>query len=796
MNFKILKKDLKRKKSMNLILLIFVLLATTFIAGSLNNLLAVTSGLDYFLDLAQMGDYIFATMGGSKDELSENDQRAGSFLARQEHVSDYTIDDVLYISKNQLETENGKAIDFEAGLVNSCEIGQQKFFDSGNHLIEQMEEGTVYFSYRVFVENELEPGDKICIRTANGYEKTFRLEGYVKDAFLGSDMMGTDRIVLGGTDFADLLQNSGLPYGRLYSVQCDDLEAFKEAYSDLGMTAIASMDRTLVKTTYIMDTIVAAILLVVSFCLVIISVIMLRFTIIFTINEDYREIGIMKAIGVGERTIRQLYLSKYLVLAVIGAAAGFCVSIPFSRLLLAQVSARIILKGNAGSVGPQILASLLIVLIVVFFAWLATAGIRRFTPMDAIRSGNSGERFKRKGVFHLTGSRLRPTTFMAVNDILSELRKYIVVLVMAVVGVWLIVMPVNTINTLRSDNIAAWFSVTDCDFWIVDDERISELSIGRERAAYYEYLEELEGTMNRAGIETSSVVVETIMRLKIRNGEYSYNSLAFQGLRTDTEAYFYDEGMPPKYENEIAVTHIVAEKLHAGIGDTVYVTDNGVEKPYVITALYQSMNNMGEGIRFTEAADLDYMAVSGGFGIQVTLKESLSEKELRSVMDEVQKLFPEAKVKLAGEYIADMLGGVLEQLDFLKLFIFGLVIIINMLVVVLMQKMFLIRERGEMGMLKAVGFTDREIIVWQTKRIMLVLFLGILLGTLTGASFSQITAGQVFKIMGASRIAFEINRLETYVIYPAVIFVMTVLACVVTMRKVRNIAVRDVHNIE
>lgn len=46
MNFKILRKDLKRKKSMNLILLLFVMLATTFIAASLNNLKIVTNGLD------------------------------------------------------------------------------------------------------------------------------------------------------------------------------------------------------------------------------------------------------------------------------------------------------------------------------------------------------------------------------------------------------------------------------------------------------------------------------------------------------------------------------------------------------------------------------------------------------------------------------------------------------------------------------------------------------------------------------------------------------------------------------
>ena len=37
MNVRMLKKDLRRKKSINLILLVFIFLSTMFIAGSLNN---------------------------------------------------------------------------------------------------------------------------------------------------------------------------------------------------------------------------------------------------------------------------------------------------------------------------------------------------------------------------------------------------------------------------------------------------------------------------------------------------------------------------------------------------------------------------------------------------------------------------------------------------------------------------------------------------------------------------------------------------------------------------------------
>ena len=42
----ILKKDLKRKKAMNIIVLLFVVLATMFVASSVNNIVNVTTALD------------------------------------------------------------------------------------------------------------------------------------------------------------------------------------------------------------------------------------------------------------------------------------------------------------------------------------------------------------------------------------------------------------------------------------------------------------------------------------------------------------------------------------------------------------------------------------------------------------------------------------------------------------------------------------------------------------------------------------------------------------------------------
>lgn len=797
MYFRILRKDLKRKKSINLILLVFIFLSTMFIAGSLNNFAVILNGVENFMDQSGIGDFLIVTMGSAPGELSENDRKIEEFLKNQEQVEQYTADEILFFTKNQLELENEKtAVLDSTAILNSFDIRQQKFYDKENREITQMEDGMIYVSQRMAGKSRLKTGNRLKIQSENGFEKEFEVAGELKDAFLGSDMMGTQRCVISRNDFQEMSKESNLPQGRLYSAVCKDTEAFQAEYNNCDFNEMFGSSRELVKTTYVMEMVIAAVILLVSICLIAISVIMLRFTIVFTINEDFKEIGIMKAIGIRDSSIRKLYIAKYFVMALSGALLGFAASIPFSQGLLLQVTEKIVIEEGRGSILFQLLISMLIVGVIVLFGYLSTGKIRKFSPMDAIRSGNRGERFRKKGVFQMKRSHVKATTFLACNDVASELRKYLVLFFTSIIGVWLVVMPINTINTLSSEKIGAWFALTECDFYLVQEDKVAELIAQGTKQGWYDYLEESKERLEQDGIEVEKVTTEIYFKLRVRKGEKSYKSFAIQGLGTSMEQYFYDEGQPPVYENEIAMTHVVADKIGAELGDTVYITCGGREKPYLITALYQSMNNMGEGIRFTEKEELDYGEAGGGFGAQITLKQESDRENLIAMTDRAQKLFPEAKIQTTKEFISSMIGDIAGRLEPLKLLILAVVVAINVLVVVLMQKMFLIRERGEIGMLKSIGFSDGALIGWQTKRVMLVLFLGIAAGTATGTPFSEITSGRVFQMMGAEKIEFVVNPLEIYAVYPAALFVITVLACVIAMRRVRSISVREMNHIE
>ena len=109
MYFRILKKDLTKKKTIHFILMIFIFLATTFIAGSVSNFMFVLNGTQEYMELAQVPDYVMGTyMEVKHGESSTNDELIKAFLEKQQNVDSYAIDSNLWTNRNNFKLENGE----------------------------------------------------------------------------------------------------------------------------------------------------------------------------------------------------------------------------------------------------------------------------------------------------------------------------------------------------------------------------------------------------------------------------------------------------------------------------------------------------------------------------------------------------------------------------------------------------------------------------------------------------------------------------------------------------------------
>ncbi len=789
MYFRILSKDLKRKKTMNIILLIFIILASTFIASSTNNLLVISNAMDSYLQKAELSDYLFIAL---KDE--RNDKEIVDFLNNNKYVKDWSVDENVNLASNDIKLSNGKNINMAgAAFINSYHVKQQKFFDSDNKEITNINDGEIYVPIKLLTDNNLHSGDVITIKSGN-YRKNFTIKGNCKDAFLGSSMMGSARFIVNDNDFKQLKSNTDFEMGAIYSVNSDHLKAFEKEFNNMGFVIILACDKQLISFSYIMDMMIAGFLLVVSACLIVISLLILRFTIVFTLKEEFREIGIMKAIGIKVRKIRGLYIIKYLAISTIGVVIGYLCSIPFGNMFLRQVSKNIILSDSVTGRSISLLCSVLIIAIVILFCYLCTRQVNKFSPIDAIRNGSDGERFKRKGILNLNKSRLSATLFMAVNDIVSGLRKYSILIITFTIGIILIIDLTNSINTLKSDKLVKWFGMVESDVYLRDVNNFKEF---RENGPEFfnNKLEDIEDTLQENGMPVSAFY-ETTFKFKISKNETSYSSLGEQGFGVTADQYSYTNGQPPKYANEVALTKITAGHIDAKIGDTVNIKTGDAEKEYIVTGYFQSMSNLGEGIRFSEKEKLDSSRIIGISPIQLKFKDHPSAAKIKERFKELEKIYPGYEVITGGEYISDSMGDVAGQLQGVKNLIITVTIMINILVAVLMEKTFITKEKGEIGMLKSIGFSNFAIVKWQTMRIGIVLLISSVLSVILSNPVAKISTEKIFEMMGASHIEMVIKPLEVYVVYPVIIFVFTMVASILTASRIRRITARETNNIE
>ena len=295
----------------------------------------------------------------------------------------------------------------------------------------------------------------------------------------------------------------------------------------------------------------------------------------------------------------------------------------------------------------------------------------------------------------------------------------------------------------------------------------------------------------------ADVFQEIMFRFTVSHGDRKSSSLAFQGTgQVTADRYTYLEGTPPQNENEVALSYVTADKIDAGIGDQVEVSMGDEIRRYMVCAIYQSMNNLGEGIRFHQDADIDYNLAAGSFGIQIAYRDSPDSKTTEERKKLLQEAFPENNVYDAGEYVNYMLGNIAEQIEGVKRLIMGIILCINILVSVLMVKSFLAREKGEIAMLKAMGFRDSALVTWQSLRIGIVLLISVITGAAVSLPLSKLIIGPIFRMMGAYSIQFEIKPLEVYVIYPLILLAATVLAAAAGALQLRKISASETSNVE
>lgn len=792
MFFRILRKDLKRKRTMNIIILLFVILATMFVASSVNNILTVMNGLNYYFEKAGLVQNYFIVSRAGESGASLID-----LLDSQPSVKDYLSEPQIMVNSDYFTMNGEKVFNYtNIGMVLSLEEAQLHYFDEDNHAITEIEPGEVYITGNILKKSNLNVGDTIVLEH-NGTTLTLTVAGSGKDAFFGSDFLGNPRFIIHPDDYQKLWQNETIQEyfaAGIYYISTDDINILKDAVSDAN-GILFDGDISLIKMTYVLNMIIAGILLVVSLGLILVSFTVLRFTIGFTIAEEFREIGVMKAIGIGNRSIRCLYITKYLGIAILGAVIGFAASIPFGNMLLASVSENIVL-GNKNSLLVGFLCSAGVVVIILLFCYSCTRKVNKLSPIDAVRNGQTGERFGKKSLLHLGKSRLGTTGFLALNDLLSSPKQFGIITAVLTICLLLVMILANTANTLCSDKLIPLFGVTYSDAYMVDTNRavkMMDLSEGDE--IVQETLKEVEDILAENGMP-AECVVEVQFKYSLSFNGHSVKLTFQQGKGPHADEYVYQEGIAPSNEHEIALTPQAAELLGAHIGDTVYLNVGGEEQEYMITALFSTFNQMGELGRLHEDIKTNMYDSTGSMAIQIHFTDNPDSVEITARIEKMKDIFDNENIFTPAEYVDDCTGAsdTVRAVEYLVLMI---TLIIIALVTVLMERSFITKEKSEIALMKAMGFGSRKIIAQHTLRFGFVVILATVIASLLCLPFTKLCIDPIFSMMGiAYGLKYQVKPFEVFVICPFIMLGMTVLSAFFTSLYTKTVTASQTSNIE
>lgn len=611
---------------------------------------------------------------------------------------------------------------------------------------EKLRDGEVYVSPSFCALYDVQTGDTLeLLAKEGGTAKVFTIKGFFEDPVAGSAMMGMKQMLVTENDMQTLsgmLDEAGkYAQGERYNVfhlfrvkdsvlSDGEFQKIVNTGTDLAAEAGFSYSKeTIMGFMLILYHIFAGFLLVFVMVLLVVAMLIIGHSISSGIEQNYMNMGILKAIGYTQHDLRVVWLLQYLIVIVCGMGIGIPVSsFAVRKINRLTITVTGLFVPSDIPIGRSLLALGVILLVMMAFICMKTAKIGRITPIRAIRGGAEDVYFKSR---FMAPIRKRGLHFwLAYRQLVSGKKQYISACLVASLLVFFLSLTARMDAWLGPDGkgLMDSFSASRYDLGVkcTDEETAEEIE---------EILEE------RAGITDSYQFV--MNRASVGQIEYLMNIIS------EPEYFNVLLGRSCLYQNEIVVTQSVADELRIGTGDTVAVAFEGKELDFIVSGIYQCANDMGEN-----------------FGISKEGFERFLEPDAEKESYYTYYLFQNAAMtEEIAEFLKETYGdGVLidentwSGVDIIILalstsmvFMYFVTIVFVLITVTLTGSKILYKEQHDLGIYKSLGYESGKLRLAFSLRFVIVSAAGSAMGILMSAALTDMFAGAMLKMCGISR---------------------------------------------
>ncbi len=784
MFLKIVKNDLIRNKVSTISVLLFITTAVILATSAVNNITTLVQSMSKFeeravpADIAQMhtGEY-------NQAEIDQFTLQYSNHIAMQETMILQNVDGGnIHIGQNQTLAGSIQDISFV--------VQNRKFdfiLDLNNEKLD-VKEGYVAVPIYFMEQHDLKIGDAITVKSGR-YEKEFVISDYARDFEMNSSLTSSKRFVINHHDFHEMYvkQVGEMEYLIQFKMnENGNADAVQTAYIEAGLPANGP---TIGRDIFLLfnamsDIAVAMIIIFISILLMIIALLCIRLTFLATMDEDLKEIGIMKAIGISKGDIKNVYLNKYRAVSLVGGSIGYLLSLPMVHLLNGNIRLYIStdLSGNIKYL-LSLIAPILIYCIIAMYCKRVLRRIDKISAVEALRKNSMDSGNNRKHGFSLMKNNFFSTNiYMGLRDVWERFKLYRLLFVIFIVCTFIVILPINIYNTINSPEFSTYMGIGKQDMRIDlrRTDRISE-----------DFIKLQEDLKNDKDIEKFATYITSSYPVKNSEGSWDYMNIEIGNFSVFPLNYL--EGRAPEREGEISLSFANAAKegLNKQVGDKVTVQADGEVQTLTVTGIYQDITNGGKTAKAHRSLGINKEAVLW-YIVGIDLADGV---DIREKMHYYQNVYSTAQVNDIKEYTQQTLGNIIERMGTVMIGGIGIAIIIAVLITALFLRMLLTKDMSQIAIMRSMGLTLKQISHQYMAGTLMVLILGISLGVLATNFLGEFLVSMAMSFMGAAKIEFVHIIWQTWLLCPLALIVavgLTIfISCKVTIKDDLSVVLRS-----
>lgn len=545
---KLIAHDLSQNKTVFATILFFISVAALLLSLAAMLSIQLFGAIDRLMETAKTPHFLQMHRGDIDEDA------LATFALASDAVIDYQVLPFLNLDNHAI-TRHGEPLS-RSRQDNGFSVQSERFdllLDLEGKAVKPAE-GHVYLP--IFYEKNSAVGETLMVA-----DVPLKVAGYIRDSQMNSALAYSKRFLINQADYEKIVPYSDTEY--LIEFRVDDLSEIGHLADAYAAADLPANGPTLTWPLFrmvnaISDGLMIAVLFIVSLLVILIGLACLRFVLTAKIASDYREIGVMLAIGIKRKTVRRMYLTVYASLASVGTILGSSLAFILHRKLLGSVQRNFgLVERGFGTIIAGFVTSILLFVLIFFYIRLQLRRFNHISPSEAVRYGMSlkaSQKQKRVRLTRLPG--LSPNLHLALSDVWRLKRRYVTMFAVIVLAIFMVLLPLYLHASLRSKSFVSYMGSGMADVRI-DLQQRSDMQAE---------IQTIENKLqNDADVDTFVVLTSKTFLQRMDNGD-TRRLIVELGDHTVFPVH-YVSGHLPRNDEEIAFSSLYASDLDLAVGD-------------------------------------------------------------------------------------------------------------------------------------------------------------------------------------------------------------------------------------